>query len=231
VGPKATVDGSTFNTHTADCGECDWRINKVPAKDHPAGAMRPIFVISGVYPRQVRTDRGDTWDPSNLEDMPQKKEWLLNEGKLIIGEIPQVRHTYALIEGMYGIMNEHQVAIGESTCAARLWTKPVSAGGLALLEASELSQIALERATTARDAIKIMGALAEQYGFYGADWGTTMGADFPLGEGGEALTVRRHTAFCCVVFCCVVLYCIVLCCALLCCALLCCALLCCVVLY
>jgi len=44
-----------------------------------------------------------------------------------------------------------------------------SAGGKALLEASELSQIALERATSAREAIIIMGALAEEHGFYSAD--------------------------------------------------------------
>jgi dipeptidase len=109
----------------------------------------------------------------------------------ILGYIPQVAHTYAVIEGMYGIMNEHQVAIGESTCAAKLYAAPVgSAGGKALLEASELSQIALERAASAREAIQVMGDLATQYGFYSADWDVSKyGPAHALGEGGEALTV------------------------------------------
>ena len=97
-----------------------------------------------------------------------------------------MKHTYALLEAGYGIMNEHQVAIGESTCAARFWSAPVTAGGKALLEVRQLSQIALERTTTARDAIKLMGSLAEKYGFYAADWS---GGDASKGEGGEALTV------------------------------------------
>ena len=87
-------------------------------------------------------------------------------------------------------MNEHQVAIGESTCAARFWSAPITAGGKALLEVRQLSQIALERTTTARDAIKLMGSLAEKYGFYAADWS---GGDASKGEGGEALTVVDKT--------------------------------------
>jgi hypothetical protein len=43
-----------------------------------------------------------------------------------------------------------QVAIGESTCSGRFWTKPVGQGGKALMEIGELSSIALERCTTAR---------------------------------------------------------------------------------
>ena len=61
VGKKATIDGSTMVTHTMDCAECDWRINKVPSQDWPSGSMRPIYKIEGAYPRQVRDDRGETW--------------------------------------------------------------------------------------------------------------------------------------------------------------------------
>ncbi|RYY71572.1 hypothetical protein EON63_21605 [archaeon] len=46
----------------------------------------------------------------------------------------QVPHTYGLYEAGYGIMNEHQVAIGESTCASKLWAAPVIAGGKARIE-------------------------------------------------------------------------------------------------
>jgi len=190
IGKDASTTGSPLTTHTADCAECDWRVNKVPAKDWPAGSMRPVHLISGSYPRQVREDRGETWSKANLEDMPQRKNWEDLENKLIIGYIPQVSHTYALIEGLYGIMNEHQVAIGESTCSAKFFAAPVSAGGKALLEVSELSQIALERSKTAREAILTMGELAEKYGYYSAEWNVgKYGKDFALGEGGEALTV------------------------------------------
>jgi hypothetical protein len=40
-------------------------------------------------------------------------------------------------------------------------------GGKALLSVDQLSQIAMERASTSREAVTIMGSLAEKYGFYG----------------------------------------------------------------
>jgi dipeptidase len=97
-----------------------------------------------------------------------------------------VEHTYAIFEGQYGIMNEWQLAIGESTCAARFWAAPPVAGGKARIEVKELTKIALERCKTARCAIALMGSLAEQYGFYAADWS---GGDASKGEAGEALTI------------------------------------------
>ena len=63
-------------------------------------------------------------------------------------------------------------------------------GGKAAIEVRQMSQIALERTKTAREAVLLMGSLAERYGFYAADWS---GGDASKGEGGEALTVVDKT--------------------------------------
>lgn len=98
VGIKASLNGGPMTTHTSDCGDCDWRVNKVPARDWPPGSMRPIYLITGAYPRQVREDRGKTWSKSNLENLPLRADWEQMTGD-ILGYIPQVAHTYQLIEG------------------------------------------------------------------------------------------------------------------------------------
>lgn len=61
---------------------------------------------------------------------------------------------------------------------------------MARIEARQMSQIALERSTTAREAVQLMGDLAVKYGFYAANW---EGGDGSYGEGGEALTVIDKT--------------------------------------
>lgn len=64
-----------------------------------------------------------------------------------------------MFHSMYGILNEKQVGMGESTCASKLYAAPVGpsggGNGKALLDISELSQIALERSSTAREAIQV----------------------------------------------------------------------------
>ncbi|CAN0532893.1 unnamed protein product, partial [Ectocarpus sp. 8 AP-2014] len=60
-----------------------------------------------------------------------------------------------------------QVAIGESTCGAKWFAGPLSDDCdecNSLFDISELSRVALERASTAREAIQIMGDLAVEYG-------------------------------------------------------------------
>jgi len=74
------------------------------------------------------------------------------------GQIHQIPHTYAVIGFQ---MNEHQVAIGETTFTGReeLWNKSKC------LEYWHLMFLALERSKTAREAIEVITGLVEQYGY------------------------------------------------------------------
>ena len=97
--------------------------------------------------------------------------------------IEQVNHTFGYYEATYGILNEHQVGIGESTCSAVFGAAAKGHGGGALFSVDSLSRLAMERATTAREAVALMGRLAEERGFYGAN----------AFEGtGESLMVTSH---------------------------------------
>ena len=44
-----------------------------------------------------------------------------------------------MYSGGYGIINENQVAIGESTCQAKFFGVPASQGGKSHIEAREMS--------------------------------------------------------------------------------------------
>lgn len=58
--------------------------------------------------------------------------------------------------------------IAESTCSAILRADPVGISqGNALLCYQELTRVAMEYCTTARQAVQLMGRLAEEHGFYG----------------------------------------------------------------
>ncbi|KDO30531.1 hypothetical protein SPRG_04432 [Saprolegnia parasitica CBS 223.65] len=177
---QASSTGSPLATHNADCGNCDFRIGKVPAKTFANGSSRPITRFRLEYPRYVGDDRGDTFKLANVDTTIYN--WTETPA---IGHIPQVPATYAYLSGLYGIMNEHQVSIGESTCGGKLVAAPISDGGKALFDVSELTNVAMERTTNAREAIALMGHLAETYGYYGADWSSPNAAL----EAGEALVV------------------------------------------
>lgn len=184
VTPGATAELCAYTTHTDDCKECDFRLALVPAAIHPHGAQRPVYLVRASYPHRI-SSRAPTWHASNLEGTPsQIAAW---KRMRPIGHVPQVARTFALFESGsgYGMVNEHQVSIGESTCASKTVAAPISRGGRALFDMTELTQLALERAKTAREAITVMGEHAERYGFYGAEWDLRT----KYAEGGEALTV------------------------------------------
>lgn len=164
VGKKATADGSVMATHSNDGGgTTDPRLVKIPAADYAAGATRPVWASPEDYPRYVGKTRGaSAYFTENCQAGPKNCAEFEP-----IGYIPQVNHTFAYFEETYGVMNEMQVGIAESTCSGVYAARSVDRGGKALLSVDQLSQIAMERASTAREAVAIIGVLAEQYGFYG----------------------------------------------------------------
>ena len=83
-------------------------------------------------------------------------EWDTNKP---LGEIPQVAHTYNVV----GNINEHQVAIGESTWGGH--EELADTTGNSIIDYGSLIQIALERSKTAREAIDVMTDLVEKYGY------------------------------------------------------------------
>ena len=82
-------------------------------------------------------------------------EW--DTGKPLF-EIPQVAHTYSVV----GNMNEHQLAIGETTYGGReeCWKDPVKG-----IDYGSLIYVTLQRAKNAREAIYWMTKLVADYGY------------------------------------------------------------------
>jgi dipeptidase len=93
------------------------------------------------------------------------------DGK-IRGTIKEVPHTFAVV----GLMNEHQLAIGETTFGGRRELRNPDG----LLHYFLLMRLALQRAKTAREAIKVMAGLVEEYGY------ASSGESFSIGDPDEA---------------------------------------------
>ena len=148
VGKNASADGSVMTTHTADCGVCDWTWHHVPEAEHSSEEDRKIYRIS-----QIKT-----WPP----EQGGKWNMAFEEGYTELN-IPQVSHTYSYLHGVFGYMNEHQLAMGESTIGCRREMRnPTPA---AKIDITMLTLLAMERCQTAREAIQLMGTLAEKYGY------------------------------------------------------------------
>lgn len=96
-------------------------------------------------------------------------EW--DTGKYL-GKIKQAPQTYNVV----GNMNEHQVVIGETTFGGR----EELSGGKGIIDYGSLIYITLQRAKTAREAIKIMSELVDEYGY------CSSGESFSIGDPNEA---------------------------------------------
>lgn len=89
-------------------------------------------------------------------DMRKVIEWDTNKP---LGEIPQPSETYNVV----GNMNEYQVAIGETTWGGH--EELTDTTGNSIIDYGSLIQIALERSKSAREAIKVMTDLVNEFGY------------------------------------------------------------------
>jgi dipeptidase len=138
VGRLATTDGSVITSHTCDGPYRTW-VEVFPHTKYEKGAIHAVY--SGMLnPRET------SWDMRNVKKT---------------GEIPEVEETYTFLNTAYPCLNENQLAIGETTIGGRLELR--NKDGMFYIE--ELEKIALQRCRTAREAIALIGKLAEEYGY------------------------------------------------------------------
>jgi len=181
VGKDASASGYPIVSHTDDSGASttDIRWIRVPRKKWPAGSMRPLHDWADGYPRVVVGSRSPEYAPVNGQ-----------EETVPLGQIPQVPETYAYWDMDYGVQNEKGLSIGESTCTAKTVGWPATPDrpyGYNHAGIEDLSKLALERCATARCAVKTMGDIAVEQGFYSADSGEPDHPDFA--DSAEGLVV------------------------------------------
>jgi len=90
----------------------------------------------------------------------------------VMGEVPYPAHTWAVVN----LMNEHQVSISETTTGGR--EEFVNPEGM--LHYWRLQRLALQRSTTARECVEVMGRLVAEHGY------RSSGESFCIGDPDEA---------------------------------------------
>ncbi len=174
AGKEATQDGSVLMATSCD-GNMMGRIYVLPAREYPKGTEVEMFYD---FPAP------STWQ----EHLDQMKR-----GHTFVGRLP-VERTYRCLlaaghfaDSVTGGMNEHGVSMGieymgmkpelvnrkglVSTCSSH-WSTSLIANGLL-------------RATTAREAIRLMGSMAEKHGFT-YYWAPGAGCAIPIVDEKEA---------------------------------------------
>jgi len=139
VGKNASVDGSVIISHTECCPDC--RLLVVPAQSFVKGAKAPVYY---------------KWCDARLP---------LGDFGKVLGYIPQAEKTYAYIHSGYPQINEHQLAIAESTTFQRDELMVDVSTGNQIMTIEMAQVFALQRCRTAKEAIRLITSLVEKYGF------------------------------------------------------------------
>lgn len=150
VGKDATTDGSTIATHNDDSTSADFRLWITPSMEGGEGMTRDLVVDSHNY--------GD------FTNFPEVKDY---GNGFVVNAIDQPEDTYAYFHSRYSFLNEKGVAMGESTFSYPAYDTGVYPilfdSNEGVIDCWNAQDIALERASTAREAVDIMAELIETY--------------------------------------------------------------------
>jgi dipeptidase len=80
----------------------------------------------------------------------------------VLGEVPETAESFAFLDTAYPCINEHQLAIGETTIITRNELRNAEKG---FFHIEELARLMLERCRTAREAIRLADELTKRYGY------------------------------------------------------------------
>ena len=123
-------------------------VTKGASKD---GSVMLFYTCDGQFLYNLKYYPAKDYKPG---DSTEFRSW----GSNVKGKIKEAAHTYAHI-GFH--MNEYQLSIGETTFGGR----KELINDTKFLHYGSLMRIALQRAKTAREAIKVMTDIAEEYGY------------------------------------------------------------------
>lgn len=179
VGRDLTADGSVLVGGTGEEVSSHWMV-VVPRRQHPPGATQRVGVTAEA-------------------DMP---------GELI--DIPQVRTTFKYLAMRYtefkglppplvnGGLNEHGVAVRDVWAPSRKELVAMTPRPQRGPNYSDLARLSLERATTAREAVEVIGGLIDAHGYSSYGGNSWLVADATEGwvilayAGGKGLWVAER---------------------------------------
>ena len=155
VGKDASTDGTTMISHTCDSTTDDLRVWIIP--EMAAGTARDL-VLNGRA-------------GADYSQFPEVKNY--GPGSLVLGTYTYDEPTNQYLHAMYSFINDKGLAMGESTCSF----DRNSEQGKKLSEVYDrvegiidcylLQDLALEKCSTAREAVEFMGEILNTYGWNG----------------------------------------------------------------
>ena len=125
------------------------------------GSVLVAHTCDGWYDHRIQIVEGGTHADGEMVDIYRDPCTDTKNTPELVGQIPQVSETYTYFNIAYPFMNEKGVVMSEFTWSGRSEMYSTEA----LFVIANLQMLGLQRADTARGAIEVMGALAEEYGY------------------------------------------------------------------